>query len=81
MSRLRIQCSTPQGPTTGDGRLPRLNGRLAGFEDVRITVVSHDGTETPVHNVESIRVDAVPGWPVKATLTFTDVELDVEAID
>ncbi len=72
MSRIRIRCRV-----SADGA---PLGRIPDFCDLRIFAVADDGTEVEIHNVDHVVIDMVAGSePIRATLTFMNVELDVEA--
>lgn len=57
-----------------------MSGRIPDFSDLHVFAIADDGTEVELHNVDHIKFDAVACCePIRATLTFINVEIDVEA--
>lgn len=81
MSRLRITCKAER-PIERREFVPGFPVMLsipASWSDVSVTLVSDDGTEHEITNVEGITWRVSQGEMATATLEFTDVDLDVEA--
>lgn len=75
-NRLRITCKAPQPAYAGGGL--HLCGIVPTLADCTITAIADDGSETDIINVSSIKFECVAGECATATITFDNVELDVE---
>lgn len=75
MSRLRLVCSAPPMSTVGGV----TSGVLPSMGDLRVTVLSDDGAETELTNVESVTWTCSGAEPARVTITFVDTEADLSA--
>lgn len=79
MARIRVVCKQPGRPGPS-GAYPAINGILADWSDVEITVIHDDGTEEPLRGVTAVRFEAKEGTDLPLlTLSVCDPELEVEA--
>lgn len=78
-NRIRITCKAPPQPPYAGGGHPHLFGIVPSLSDCTITAIADDGSETDIINVSSIKFECKQGGDcATATLTFDNVELDVE---
>lgn len=58
---------------------PRLEPPPASWEDVRVTLVADDGSEHDMSGVTSVSFSVREGEIAKATVTFLDPDVDLDA--
>lgn len=81
MSRIRITCKAPE-PIQVKEFVPGYSAVCsipASWTDVYVTLISDDGTEHAITNVEGVTWRVKQGEAATATLEFTDVDIDAEA--
>lgn len=80
MSRIRITCKAkPQEHAPQGSQFPVILGSIPSFDDVEVALVDDDGAERSIHNVSSVSFSVREGEIATATLTFLDVEVDLDA--
>ena len=79
MARIRIVTAPHRPPAPPNPGWPTINGVMPSWTDVSITAIDDAGNETPIPGVTSVALHFKEGTEVlEATLTFVDIEIDVE---
>lgn len=81
MTRLRIRAKAPPSPPRDprDPRFPIVNGLITSWPDVEVHAIDDEGREVALDGVTSFHVHAAQGTePVRAVLSFVEVDVDVE---
>ena len=73
MTHIRIVCRRPAPSQPNVTVLPMA-------EDCQVFAVAEDGTASLISGIDAVAFVARIGEPVRATLRFIDVDVDVEAV-